>query len=90
MALIDTLFPWPRKADLEYKVQSLTRVLEQRDSQLAKAEARIALLEREIRLRESLSAADKREHQRLLKLLEDAHFRDPATGRLGRKGQLFS
>ena len=89
MALFDTLFPWPRKAELEHEVQSLNRTLEQRGSQLAKAEARIALLEREIRLRESLTAADKREHQRLRKMLEEAHFRNPVTGRLGRKGQVF-
>lgn len=90
MALFDALFPWPRKAELENEVKNLKRAVDQRDSQLAKAEARIALLEREIRLRESLTVADKREHQRLTKLLESAHFRNPATGRLGRKGQLFS
>ena len=90
MGLFDTLFPWTRKAELERELKELNRVLDHRESQLIKANAKIVTQEREIRLRESLTAADKREHQRLMKLLEEAHFRNPATGRLGRKGQLFS
>lgn len=89
MGLLSTLFPWTRKAELEREVKELNRVLDHRESQLIKANAKIVTQEREIRLRESLTAADKKEHQRLRKMLEEAHFRNPATGRLGRKGQVF-
>lgn len=89
MGLLDTLFPWKRKAELEHMVNELNRVLDHRESQLVKANAKIVTQEREIRLRESLTAADKKERQRLIKMLEEAHFRNPATGRLGRKGQVF-
>lgn len=90
MGLLTTLFPWRRKADLEREVVGLRAALDYAAQRIPDLDRQVMDLEREIRLRKSISASDKRENQRLRDLLSNAHFRNPKTGRIGRKGQLFT
>ena len=90
MSILNIINPWGRIAALKHELDGIYVLLGQRDAQIIQQDARITELERELRLRESLAAADKREYQRLTKLISEGHFRNPATGRLGRKGQVFN
>lgn len=90
MGLYDFLNPWARASRLERELNQTRRVLQHTEHKVTQSDAKIVAQEREIRLREGLAAADRREIARLRKLLADGHFRNPATGRLGRKGEVFN
>lgn len=81
MSITDIIWPWGRIKYLEIVIEGLSRL---RDHDAAEVD----------RLQKAFSEADLRQRNaqqeivRLKGILAKAHFRDPKTGRISKKGQV--
>ena len=96
MSLFDLINPWGALRQSQRAAARLIDELACTHAELREAQERSVLLEK--KLAEALNRGDQhsltalgRSHelQRLQRLLATAHFRNPKTGRLGKRGQVF-
>lgn len=96
MAFLDFINPWGALRKSQREAARLIDELSRSHADLREAQERGVLLEK--KLAEALNRGDQhsltalgRSHelQRLQKLMASAHFRNPKTGRLGKRGQVF-
>ena len=96
MAFLDFINPWGALRQSQRDAARLIDELSRSHADLREAQERVEALEK--KLAEALNRGDQhsltalgRSHelQRLQRLLAGAHFRNPKTGRLGKRGQVF-
>lgn len=78
--------PWKAAKQAEQEVTRLRDIIAERDEELTQEQHRRQTDRKEFDLRQRILKA---EIDRLTSLLKDGHFRNPKTGRLGRKGERF-
>lgn len=89
MRLRDILFPWGRLLELERDLGEARGYAERFQRKLTALSATLVRTLAELQTaRGALAAAEAKLREQHL-LLRGAHFRDPATGRLGPKGRIY-
>lgn len=78
--------PWKAAKQAQQEVTKLRNLLDERGSELLAEISRRETDRKEFELRQRILHA---EIDRLTELTKNAHFRNPKTGRIGRKGERF-
>lgn len=86
MSISDIINPW---GALRRERQRYYGLLASTDVALREAEHKVAQSEKEAREARLRAAIAKTDITKLEAALKEAHFRNPKTGRLGRKGERF-
>lgn len=90
MSIKSILFPWGHNMDLERQLAQATAENAASEYELRVAKRDLEDLQRRLKLEKAISQASEQTNLRLHRLIREAHFRNPATGRLGAKGQTFN
>lgn len=86
MTFSDIINPW---GALRRERQRYDELADRTSLALLEAEYKVAQSEKEAREARLRAAIAKTDITKLEALLKEAHFRNPKTGRLGRKGERF-
>lgn len=78
--------PWKALREAEQEVSRLRNIIVERDEELTQLQQRSQTDKKEFDLRALILRA---EIDKLNALLSQGHFRNPKTGRIGRKGERF-
>lgn len=74
--------PWKELRIAEQAIANLREVIAERDEELAQCQRKASELSLRLKIAETSNSLQRQE-------LAQGHFRNPKTGRLGRKGERF-
>lgn len=82
--------PWGRNLDLERELAVANQRALQSDKVLVRQLQVNCELAEDLRMQKAVNAAAEQTNLRLHRLVANGHFRNPATGRLGPKGETYN
>lgn len=90
MSIKSILFPWGHNLDLERQLAQVEYQLDRLASQNRDLQRTIEQLEAGLRIEAQAKTYARTKLRELRASLKEAHFRNPATGRLGPKGVVYN
>lgn len=83
------LNPWGYNIDLERQLAETSYSLSRAEKTIERVVAENHNLAADLRMQKAINTANEQTNLRLHRLIAEGHFRNPATGRLGPKGETY-